>query len=64
MYLHTKRITIGEFGKMREKIYLLLFVFIIIVIGNTVIVAQKNMTPPVQKPEIMCKVIQNTWKPM
>lgn len=40
-----------EFGKMREILYVLSFVFIIIVIGNTVIIAQENMTPPVAKKE-------------
>jgi len=34
---------------MREVLYLLSFVFILIVIGNTVIVAQENMKPPVAK---------------
>lgn len=40
-----------EFGKMREIFYGLFFVFIIIIIGNTVIVAQTDMKPPVAKKE-------------
>lgn len=36
---------------MREMFYVLSFVFIIIVIGNTVIVAQTDMKPPVAKKE-------------
>ncbi len=36
---------------MREIFYGLFFVFIIIIIGNTVIVAQKDMKPPVAKKE-------------
>ncbi len=34
---------------MREILYVLCFAFIIIVIGNTVIVAQTNMKPPIAK---------------
>ncbi|MET0753595.1 MAG: S9 family peptidase [Pyrinomonadaceae bacterium] len=36
---------------MRESIFILAFAFIIIVIGNTVIVAQTDMKPPVAKKE-------------
>lgn len=36
---------------MRQMLYVLSFLFIIIVIGNTVIVAQETMTPPVAKKE-------------
>ncbi len=36
---------------MREMFYALTFVFIIIVIGNTVIVAQTDMKPPIAKKE-------------
>ncbi len=36
---------------MRETFYALAFIFIIIIIGNTVIVAQNNMKPPVAKKE-------------
>ena len=36
---------------MRELFYVLTFVFIIIVIGNTVIVAQTDMKPPIAKKE-------------
>ncbi len=36
---------------MREMLYVLTFVFIIIVIGSTVIVAQTDMKPPVAKKE-------------
>ncbi len=36
---------------MKEMFYVLTFVFIIIVIGNTVIVAQKDMKPPIAKKE-------------
>ncbi len=36
---------------MRETIYGLFFVFIIIIIGNTVIVAQTDMKPPIAKKE-------------
>lgn len=55
-----KKLSEGEVGKMREILYVLSFVFIVIVIGNTVIVAQSNsnnftksdnekMKPPVAK---------------
>src|SRR5882757_1645867 len=37
--------------KMKEILYTLAFVFIIIIIGNTVIVAQTDMKPPVAKKE-------------
>ena len=36
---------------MRESIFILAFAFIIIVIGNTVIVAQTDMKPPVARKE-------------
>ena len=36
---------------MREIFYVLTFIFIVIVIGNVVIVAQENMKPPVAKKE-------------
>ena len=36
---------------MKEMFYVLTFVFIIIVIGNTVIVAQTDMKPPIAKKE-------------
>ena len=36
---------------MRNVFYALTFLFIIIVIGNTVIVAQKDMKPPIAKKE-------------
>ena len=36
---------------MREMFYVLTFVFIVIVIGNVVIVAQTGMKPPVAKKE-------------
>ena len=36
---------------MRNVFYALTFIFIIIVIGNTVIVAQKDMKPPIAKKE-------------
>ncbi len=36
---------------MRESIFILAFAFIIIIIGNTVIVAQTDMKPPIARKE-------------
>ncbi len=40
-----------ELGKMSKMFYVLILAFIVIVIGNTVIIAQTDMKPPVAKKE-------------